>query len=322
MQMGNESRKNVLPVKPASGPGFLGPNYSPADEMLPPASIGVRRGGDLGDVIGAVKGVIYYGDMMGFGEASSGFTRGLPGLKPLGVNYFINSGLTCSNGATMWEYVQTIPTGSALGEKVKNAIRGVGLPQLRGMAPGILEDAESALNPFPVINAVVGSGYPQCTLVRRKVGDFDGKITNVDGQLLVDPEGLINQGGVYYQDRWIQARQQIGKRPGETDEENYARGEQIQLDYDEWNKVAKTHNENGCVKDSALNPGLPEPSFCKKSKGGIQVITLPDGTQINAITEGFSNYKEKHPIHKMVSLTLVTLSILGLAILWSAKLKK
>ena len=59
LAMGSDNRSNVLPVKEASGPGFLGPSYSPADEMLPPASIGVRRGGDLGDVIGAVKGVIY-----------------------------------------------------------------------------------------------------------------------------------------------------------------------------------------------------------------------------------------------------------------------
>lgn len=321
LKMGTENRTSILPVKPASGPGFLGPNYSPADEMLPPASIGVKRGGDLGDVIGAVKGVIYYGDMMGFGQASSGFTKGMPGLKPLGVNYFLNSGLTCSNGATMWEYVQTIPTGSALGEKVKNAIRGVGLPELRGMAPGILEDAQSALNPAPVINALVGSGYPQCILAERKVGDFDGKITNVDGELLVDPVGLINKGGSYYQQRWIQARKAVEKRPGETDEENYARGEQIQLSYDDWNKDPKTHKDNGCVKDIKQTPGLNEPSFCRADPSNVKTILLVDGTSITTV-DGFANYKEKHPIHKMVSLTLVTLSFLGLAVLWRGKFKK
>ena len=179
--MGNDTRANVLPTKGASGPGFLGPDYNPADEMYTPAAIGVRRGGDLGDVLGAVKGVIYYGDMMGFGQASSGFTKDMPGLRPLGVNYYVNSGLICSNGATMWEYVRTIPDGSALGQKVKQAIDEVGLPQLRGMAPGILEDAKDALNPFPVINAVIGSGYPKCKLVKNEVGDYDGKIHNVDG---------------------------------------------------------------------------------------------------------------------------------------------
>jgi len=223
MQMGSDTRPNVLPVKVASGPGFLGPDYSPADEMLPPAAIGVRRGGSLDDILSSVKGVIYYGDMMGFGEASSGFTKDMPGLRPLGVNYFVNSGLTCSNGAAMWEYVITIPTGGALGETIKKAISDVGLPQLRGMAPGILEDAQSALNPFPVINAVVGSGYPQCKLVKKQVGDVSGNIYNVDGVLLIDPIGIIKEGGKTYQEMWIQDRKVVGpNKRNEDDDAHFA----------------------------------------------------------------------------------------------------
>lgn len=308
LAMGNDSRANVLPVKDASGPGFLGPQYNPADEMLPPASIGVRRGGDLNDVLGAVKGVIYYGDMIGFGEASSSFTKGMPGLKPLGVNYFVNSGLTCSNGATMWEYVQTIPTGGALGQKVKDAIRGIGLPQMRGMAPGMLEDAEFALNPMPIINAVVGSGYPQCRLVKKPVGDFDGKVYNVDGVLLVDPEGLVQEGGRYYQERWIQDRKVTGNpRPGEDEQDHYARGEPIQLAYDQWEKAPKTHNENGCLKDpSAVSAELPQPAFCPRVKA----------------VQGFQNYKQKSPAHKVTSMALVTVSILALIALWATKSRK
>lgn len=314
MQMGNDGRPNVLPVKEASGPGFLGPQYNPADEMLPPASIGVKRGGELDDVIGAVKGVIYYGDMMGFGEASSGFTRGMPGLKPLGVNYFVNSGLTCSNGATMWEYVETIPTGSALGQKIKQALRGVGLPQLRGMAPGILEDAQSALNPFPVINAVVGSGYPQCRLVKKKVGDFDGKIYNVDGILLVDPVGLIGRGdGPYYQERWIQDREVTGKpRPGENEDEQYARSDPIQLAYDEWEKAPKTHRENGCRVDPAAK--LPEPSFCAADRAKATSAATGGATQ------GFQDYR--HPMQKMASLSLAIISVIALIAFWATKTRK
>jgi hypothetical protein len=290
LAMGSDSRANVLPVKETSGPGFLGPDYNPADEMLPPASIGVRRGGDLDDVLGAVKGVIYYGDMMGFGEPSSGFTRGMPGLRPLGVNYYVNSGLICSNGATMWEYVETIPDGSALGEKIKSAIAGVGLPQLRGMAPGILEDAKSALNPFPVINAVVGSGYPKCKLIKKPVGDYDGKIYNVDGVLLVDPVGLMQENGRYYQERWVQELDR-SRNP-------------IQLAYDEWDKTPKTHKENGCIADRKATPGLPEPAFCK--------------------SQGFQNYKreEKHPLHKMVSFSVAMISLLVLGTFWATQRRK
>jgi len=290
LAMGSDSRANVLPVKEPSGPGFLGPSYNPADEMLAPAAIGVKRGGDLDDVVGAIKGVIYYGDMMGFGEPSSAFTKGMPGLRPLGVDYYVNSGLICSNGATMWEFVRTVPDGSALGQKVKQAIADVGLPQLRGMAPGILEDAKSALDPFPVINAVVGSGYPKCKLVKNKVGDFDGKIYNVDGVLLVDPVGLENEGGKYFQEKWVQ--------------EMDGAGWPIQLAYDEWEKTPKTHKENGCVADRKANPGLQQPAFC--------------GAQ------GFQNYKreEKHPLHKMITLSTAAISLFVLATFWAVQSRK
>jgi hypothetical protein len=307
MQMGTDNRANVLPARDASGPGFLGPQYNPADEMLPPASVGVKRGGELDDVLGAVKGIIYYGDMIGFGEPSSGFTKGMPGLRPLGVNYFINSGLVCSNGATMWEYVETIPTGGALGQKIKDAIQGVGLPQLRGMAPGMLEDAESALNPFPVINAVVGSGYPQCRLVKKPVGDFDGKIYNVDGVLLVDKEGLIQENGRYYQEHWIQDRKVTGpNRAGENDDDHFRRSDPIQLAYDEWDKTPKTHNENGCIKDlekTPLSATIRQPVFCSSK-------------------QGFQNYREeKTQTHKAVSLILVATSFIGLLIFWTLRRK-
>ena len=317
LQMGSDNRANVLPVRDVSGPGFLGPQYNPADEMLPPASIGVRRGGDLDDVMGAVKGVIYYGDMMGFGQASSRFTSGMPGLKPLGVNYFINSGLTCSNGATMWEYVQTIPTGSALGKKVQDAMASSGLPQLRGMAPGMLEDAEAALNPFPVINAVVGSGYPQCKLVKKQVGDADGRIYNVDGVLLVDPVGLIGSGnGPYYQEHWIQDRNVTGpNRPGESDDNHYARSDPIQLSYDQWDSTPKTHQDNGCLADPEKTPPsaeLVEPSFCAASR-----TRVPQ-------KQGFEDYHkiEKHPLNKMLTLSVATVSVLALIAMWATKSRK
>lgn len=326
-QMGNDARANVLPVTTASGPGFLGPAYNPADEMKTPAAIGVQRGDSLDSVINSVKGVIYYGDMIGFGAPSSPFTQGMKGLKPLGVNYFINSGLTCSNGATMWEYVETIPTGSALGATIQNAIREVHLPELRGLAPGILEDAESALNPFPVINAVVGSGYPQCRLMKMKVGDMDGKITNVDGVLLVDPNGLIlGSDGAYYQERWIQDRKVPAKRSNETKDQQFMRGDPIQLDYDTWANTPKIYGENGCIVDISGSKGSIEPSFCKPA-AGYQVITLQDGTTLNAYSddsmavgyEGYEDYHNKVRMHKITSFTVAALSLIGLCIFWKMK---
>jgi hypothetical protein len=233
----------------------------------------------------------------------------------------------------MWEYVQTIPTGSALGQKVKNAIRGVGLPQLRGMAPGMLEDAQAALNPGPVINAVVGSGYPQCRLVKMPVGDFDGKIHNVDGNLLVDPEGiLIGKDGRYYQQHWVQDRDVPPvRRAGETEDEQYMRGEPIQLAYDAWDSTPKLYGDNGCLLDPKSAPaGTIQPKFCGKLANS-QVITLPDNTKITAYTDGFEDYNSDNSgksnsiimfkPYAPVSFSLAIISIVGLFAFWSLKKK-
>lgn len=329
-QMGNDGRANVLPVKPASGPGFLGPSYNPADEMLPPAQIGVHRGGDLNDVVDAVKGVIYYGDMIGFGAPSSGFTKkadGSPmdGLKPLGVNYFINSGLTCSNGAIMWEYVQTIPDGSALGDKIKDALAGVGLPPLRGMGPGMLEDVKFALDPAPVINAVVGSGYPQCELVRKRVGDNDGQIQNIDGVLLVDPVGIMSANGSppYFQEHWTQKKYKVQLRKGESEASANARADPVQLSYEDWQAEPKIYQENGCRVDP--DGKEEQPKFCK-AKAPSQVLTLGDKSTVNIYSEGFLNYspykvyKRKNP-HALVSLSVAVVSIMALIAFWGIKKK-
>jgi hypothetical protein len=323
-QIGNDARKNVLPVKPASGPGFLGPNYNPADEMKPPASIGVSRGDSLKHVTDAVKGVIYYGDMIGFGGPSSGFTQGMDGLRPLGVNYFINSGLTCSNGATMWEYVETIPNGSALGAKIQQALGDVGLPQLRGMAPGMIEDVKFALDPAPVINAVVGSGYPQCVLVKRIVGDSNGQIQNVDGQLLVDPMGIIKgRDNKFYQEHWIQDREYVKPREREPADRAFARGAPIQLAYEDWQAAPKIYKENGCLIDQT-DTGTKQPGFCKPATRS-EIITLGDRTTVTAYIEGYDNYSDsyrKRPnMSRLVSLSVAIISVMCLMAFWAAKKK-
>lgn len=317
LQMGTENRSSVLPVSSASGPGFLGPSYNPADEMLPPASIGVHRGGDLNDVMSGIKGVIYYGDMMGFGQSSSAMTSGMPGLRPLGVNYFVNSGLTCSNGATMWEYVSTIPDGSALGNKIRDAIANIGLPQMRGMAPGIVEDAKYALNPSPIINAVVGSGYPQCELVTKPVGDYDGKIYNVDGELLVDPNGLIdNGGGRYSQQRWVQKYMPVQRRPGESDSSMQSRANPIQLPYELWDKEPKIYKENGCLKPvcAPAADGKPAPddgSCLKERPAGAAQPNFCGGV------EGFQEYTIAPKSTAVVSLSIGVIAILAMIRIWS-----
>lgn len=186
--LGNETRSSLLPTQDTSSMDFQPPDYSFADELPFPDQVGVRRGGSLNDVASAVSGIAFYADMIGFGSPSTGMTSGLP-IKPfpMGVNYFTRTSTRCSNGADMWVYVNGIPKGDLFGQKVAEALRRLNLPNLQGLAPGILEDARDGLNPTPIANAVFGTGYAKCKQVTLPVGDHFGRLKNVDGKELVRP---------------------------------------------------------------------------------------------------------------------------------------
>jgi hypothetical protein len=121
-------------------------------------------------------------------------------IKPLGVRFWMPTGFTCSNGAKMWQYTDSIPKGDALGERIKNGLNNMGYG-LRGLAPGIVEDAKDALNPIPVMEAVFGSGYPQCKQVTLPVGDSYGHIADPDTNenWIGDMTGLQQSGNGYVQ---------------------------------------------------------------------------------------------------------------------------
>lgn len=236
-QQGSEKRSTILPNMIPEGIGFFGSPYKPADAMKTPPQIGVVVGDSMGDVINAVKGVGFYADQIGFGAPSTGLTQGMP-LKPLGVNYFMKSGLTCSNGADMWQYMQGITQGDALGEKLKMVMAEMGLPPLKGLAPGMVEDAENALNPSPLMNAVFGSGYPQCKQVTLPVGDAYGNVmdpdTNEDwigDSTGLQPTTLPDGTSGYVQTRWVQDTDRLGNP--------------INLTRDQWVAAQKTFNPDG-----------------------------------------------------------------------------
>lgn len=186
--LGNEKRSSVLPVKNTSSLDSQPPPYSFADELPFPDQVGVRRGGSLDDVGSAVQGIAFYADMIGFGSPSTGLTANLPIRPyPMGVNYFTRTQTKCSNGADMWVYVNGIPKGDLFGRKVGEALRRLNLPNLQGLAPGILEDARDGLSPTPIANAVFGTGYARCKQVTLPVGTHTGALQNIDGQDLVRP---------------------------------------------------------------------------------------------------------------------------------------
>lgn len=240
-------------------PGFTGPAYDFADELPLPGAVGVHRGNNMDDVIGAVKGAGYYVDMIGFGQSSTSLTNGMGGLRPLGVNYFIKTGLQCDNGADMWYYVNGVPTGDALGPKVKAGLASAGLPGLRGLAPGMMEDAKDALNPVPVMNAILGSGYPKCRKVTLPVGDTQGKTAASDGTpWIVGP--IDRSTGQPMQTQWVQ--------------DINAKGSPIFLTQSEFNAAAKNFCPDGTAVKAHRSGDCTKPTVNEGFSSGLDMEGL------------------------------------------------
>jgi len=256
MSGGTETRTQILPGAPPEDTGFLLPAYDFTANIPTPKQAGVRNGGSLGDVASAAKGIIYYTDVIGFGESSNFMTRGMP-FRHLGINFFMKSGLNCSNGADMWTYFQGIPEGNAMGKSVKNAMAEMGMPALRGLAPGILEDTQAALNIKPIINAAFGSVYPVCVQETLPVGDEKGQIKDAKtGDIWVN--GPVQyKNGRPYQTRWVQQKDK--------------KGNPVYVDGATFNSTPKTQNPDGTPATPKTKEGFEDG---KKSSLVLAIVFL------------------------------------------------
>jgi hypothetical protein len=131
----------------------------------------------------------------------------------------------------MWTYLDGVPQGTALGKRISDGLASAGLPGMRGLAPGIMEDAQSALDPIPIVKTIFGTGFPICKLESKEVGDQDGLIKNPATQdyYVQNPDTVFKQNGRSYQKRWAHDRD---------------------ITQDEWNKAEKTHCANGYLVDN------------------------------------------------------------------------
>jgi hypothetical protein len=180
------------------------PQYSYADELMSPREIGISvdPNGSIDSIMRAVGGINYYADAIAFGESTvfakqQGMTQ-----NSLGIRFFAKTGAKCSNGADMYEYVDNVPRG--IGGRVGKEVELMGLPNLRGMGPGILEDATSSLNPIPLLDAAINGGYAKCKQVQLPVGDANGRVASrftPNTPWIKDPVQMVN--GVPHQTRWV-----------------------------------------------------------------------------------------------------------------------
>jgi hypothetical protein len=282
--------------------GYFGPNYASVDDIKLPGELGVRQESSFQAIFDSIGGINYYLDTIAFGSAT-GFDNGDP--QPLGIRYYLDTGLKCSNGATMNEYVDGVTKGDLLGERVANGLASAGLPGMRGLAPGMLENARDALDPRPIFSAVTGTGYPVCQQIACPVGTIQGKTAMSDTPnkpFILGP--MVSMNGRPYQTRWVQA----------YTEEGYA----ISISKDEYTATAKCYNPDGtylerppedCPPTEPKGPG-GKPSGSKyKNCALIRPPTLPPTLKG---LEGFEDLQESN-----MTSVLVVVGLVGLVFLLS-----
>jgi hypothetical protein len=128
------------------------------------------------------------------------------------------------------------------------------LPNLQGLAPGILEDARDGLNPVPIANAVFGTGYAKCKQVSLPVGDHFGRLKNIDGKETVRsafPGDLKMIGGKPHQTRFVFDKWLTKE---EWDKENQSAA------YCPDGSLIANHLENNCSKGLIRKEGFENPS--------------------------------------------------------------
>jgi hypothetical protein len=289
--------------------GYFGPDYSFADAIPLPGQIGVRQEASVGAIIDAVGGVNYYVDTIAFGGPTFFDTQN---PQPMGVRYFLNTDMRCSNGATMSEYVDDVTKGDILGTHVAAALASSGLPALRGLAPGMLENARDALDPRPIFSAVTGTGYPVCQQVMCKVGDTNGQLTDPfdsTKKYVVDPVTYVD--GAPYQTRWVQAYD--------------ANGDRITITKAEFTAQPKCYNPDGTYRSDS-------PAGCPPTEAAAQNTSLGSDARYGSCflqrpatmppsltaAEGFVDVERS--LEKW--LAVVAIAAIGGVALWSLQRKR
>jgi hypothetical protein len=130
----------------------MGPNYSYADNIRGPSSMGVGSQGTISQLSTNTGAIIDYVKYMISGPA-------------MGNQYFVNTGGSCTapdkSTQSRYNYINNIADGADLLPATMKADLGGIASDFNGLIPGILEDTE-ALNPVHLFSALAADSTPTC----------------------------------------------------------------------------------------------------------------------------------------------------------------
>jgi hypothetical protein len=289
--------------------GFYGPNYAFDNSIPLPGEIGVRQEPTFDAILESSSAVNTYVDIIAFGGPTF-FDKQNP--EPLGIRYYLNTGMRCSNGATMSEYYDGVTKGDLLGQRVAQGLTSAGLPGLKGLGPGILENARDALDPRPIFSAVSGTGYPVCQQVTCPVGDVQGRLKDAatGEQVILGDVEWVN--GLPRQRRWVQAYD--------------ADGTAIQVTKDEFAATPKCYNADGsymarppdgCPASASADQNLPGDAgrygLCTVTQTAVMPSSVPAGG-----TEGFAGGSQEGD-ELLAAAAAIAVIVLGGITLWGMR---
>lgn len=137
---------------------ILGPNYSYADTITGPTSLGVGSNGSFGQLGTNASAISYYVQAL------------ITGNPPLGNQFFVNTGGMCTapDGSLepRYNYINNMASGAAA---LPASISELG-SDFNGLIPGVADDIEG-LNPLHLFAALATDSNPLCVCMSCPVSE-------------------------------------------------------------------------------------------------------------------------------------------------------
>jgi hypothetical protein len=150
---------------------ILGPDYSYADSIQGPSSLGIGSDGSFSQLGSNAAGIAYYVEAL------------ITGNPPLGNQFFVNTGGMCTapDGSLQprYNYINNISSGAAA---LPASISELGA-DFNGLIPGLADDIEG-LNPLHLFTSLMADSNPPCVCLKCPVTNTSGSDSKFVSQSL------------------------------------------------------------------------------------------------------------------------------------------